>query len=87
VADRHEAAAGVHPDAEAGGLMVEVPRECTVTEAARILGKDRSTVRKWCIAGRIPSFKVGGMWHIDVTEGRTVPMSSRGQHPTTGRLR
>lgn len=34
-------------------------------EAARVLGVDDSTVRRWCEAGELPAEKVGRAWRID----------------------
>lgn len=36
----------------------------TVPEVARILGLDRSKVRRFCAAGRLPATKVGRDWLI-----------------------
>lgn len=41
-------------------------RPITVSAAARVLGVDPSTVRRWCVAGRVPGAYTtpGGHWRL-----------------------
>ena len=47
------------------------------TDVAKITGRDKETVRKWCREGRLPAFKVGKDWLVRVKD-LTEYTSSRG---------
>jgi excisionase family DNA binding protein len=36
----------------------------TVEEVARLLKVTSTTVRRWCLSGRLPAFKIGRAWRI-----------------------
>ena len=36
----------------------------TIPEVAAYLRVDRSTVWRWCVAGKLPAFKAGRSWRI-----------------------
>jgi excisionase family DNA binding protein len=40
----------------------------SLAEAARALGVSERTVRRLVTAGRVPAYKVGGQWRVDVDE-------------------
>ena len=48
--------------------LIEVDGEprsmLTCAEAARLLGRDATTVRSWCAAGKIAARKIGSMWWV-----------------------
>lgn len=56
----------------------------SLAECARALGVSERTVRRLVTAGRVPAYKVGGQWRIDLDEVRealrsaVIPPSSGG---------
>jgi excisionase family DNA binding protein len=42
----------------------------SLAECARALGVSERTVRRLVTAGRVPAYKVGGQWRVDLDEVR-----------------
>ena len=39
-------------------------RVFTSTEVAKMVDRDKETVRRWCREGRLPAFKIGAEWLV-----------------------
>ncbi len=52
----------------------------TVDEAARLFKVTPTTIRRWCLSGRIPAFKIGRAWRIPIAAlERLINTSSESQ--------
>jgi excisionase family DNA binding protein len=43
-------------------------RKLSISTIAKILGKDRSTVYRWCVSGKLKAYQFGNGNNIDVYE-------------------
>ena len=52
----------------------------TVEEAAAYLKVSKNTVRRWCVKGKLPAFKIEREWRINKKElEKVIQQSSPGQ--------
>jgi len=50
--------------------MATTKQLLSIAECARALGVSERTVRRLVTAGRVPAYRVGGQWRLDLDEVR-----------------